>query len=186
MVPARLTVRPERQADLPAVHDVVAGAFGGEPVAALLDGPRRSTAWRGLSFVAEVDGLVAGHVSFTRGWLDAPQRLVEVLVLSPPSVRPELQRQGVGSALVRASLARLEQQRPEPLVFLQGVPCLLRAPRLPGRGAARLHPSVDADPCGRLPGDAAFGPPGLDGGALVYPDVFWEHDSVGLRGGAPG
>ena len=42
---------------------------------------------------------------FTRSLLDAPRRLVDVQVLSPLGVLPEHQRQGIGSALVRAGLA---------------------------------------------------------------------------------
>jgi putative acetyltransferase len=36
-----------------------------------------------MSRVAERDGDVAGHILFSRGWLDAPRQLVEVSVLSP-------------------------------------------------------------------------------------------------------
>jgi putative acetyltransferase len=159
---------------------VVAAAFGEEPVADLLDALRESDAWRDLSFVAEDNGEVVGHVSFTRGWLDASRRLVEVLVLSPLSVRPDRQRNGVGAALVRASLERLEA-REEPLVFLEGSPAYY--PRLgfvPGSTLGLTAPST------RIPA-LAFQVVTLPTyepwmrGALVYPDVFWRHDSVGLR-----
>jgi putative acetyltransferase len=149
------TVRPETVADHAATRDVVAAAFGDEPVAELLDGLRGSGAWRDLSFVAEQEGRVVGHVSFTRGWLDAPTRLVEVLVLSPLSVHPARQGGGAGSALVRRSLELL-RERPEPLVFLEGSPAAFQFVDL-----ASYEPWMT--------------------GALVYPDVFWEHDAVGLR-----
>ena len=186
MAAARLTVRPETAADVRAAGEVVAAAFGDEPVAELLDGLRRSTAWRDLSFVAELDGQVAGHVSFSRGWLDAPQRLVEVLVLSPLSVRPDLQRQGIGSMLVRRSLAWLEEQRSEPLVFLEGSPAFygrlgfVAAEQL---GCTRPSVRIPTAACQvvRLPSYEDW----MTGG-LVYPDVFWEHDAVGLRGAAAG
>lgn len=42
----------------------------------------------GLSFVAELRGQVVGHVQLSKSWLDAPKRLVEVLVLSPLGVVP--------------------------------------------------------------------------------------------------
>ncbi|MGH3329810.1 MAG: GNAT family N-acetyltransferase [Nocardioidaceae bacterium] len=82
-----MNVRDEWPADEGQVRDVVAAAFGEEPVAELLDGLRESVAWLGLSYVAERGGEVIGHVAFTRGWLDAPSSLVEVLVLSPLCAR---------------------------------------------------------------------------------------------------
>lgn len=175
-----MIVRAEEAADLPRVREVVAAAFGPEPVADLLDGLRRSSAWRDLSFVAEEDGRVVGHASFSRGWLDAPSRLIEVLVLSPLSVDPAAQGSGVGSALVRRTLELL-QQRPEPLVFLEG------SPRFYGRVGFRAGASGGfSAPSSRIP-PAAFQFVALPSyepwmtGALVYPDVFWEHDAVGLR-----
>ncbi|GAA1015973.1 hypothetical protein Aple_011170 [Acrocarpospora pleiomorpha] len=63
----------------------------------------------GLTLVAEHAGQVVGHVMFTRSLLDAPRRLVNVQALSPLGVLPEHQRQGIGSALVRAGLSTLSQ-----------------------------------------------------------------------------
>lgn len=62
-------------------------------------------AFLAVSLVAEVDGRVVGHVAFspvtisdgTRDWYG----------LGPVSVLPEYQRQGIGTTLVRAGLARL-------------------------------------------------------------------------------
>ena len=178
-----LVVRPERAdpAEVAAVRGVVAAAFGddGEHVAALLDDLRAGDAWRGLSFVAEAGGDVLGHVSYSRAWLDAPSQLVEVLVLSPLSVHPDVQRRGIGSRLVTDSLVAL-RSRPEPLVFLEGSPDLY--PRFgftPGRDHGFVRPSV------RIP-EPAFQVHRLRPavglrGALVYPDAFWRHDAVGLR-----
>ncbi len=175
-----MIVRPESVEDAAVTREVVAAAFGDEPVADLLDALRTSSAWRDLSFVAERDGRILGHVSFTRGWLDAPDRLVEVLVLSPLSVHPAAQRSGIGSALVRRSLELLDG-RAEPLVFLEGAPAYYG--RLGFRPGASLGFSA---PSARIPA-AAFQVvalpsyrPGLSG-ALVYPDPFWKHDAVGLR-----
>ena len=179
-------VRPEVMTDIAATRQVVAAAFGGEEVAALLDALRQNHAWLGLSFVAieraASDGpdALIGHVSFTRGWIDAPDRLVEVLVLSPLSVRPDRQRSGVGRVLVLRSLALLGD-RPEPLVFLEGDPRYYGRLGFVAAGALGFSaPSV------RIP-EAAFqvwrlaADEGSVTGALVYPDVFWRHDAVGLR-----
>lgn len=138
-----MIVRPETPADHWATRGVVAAAFGDEPVAELLDGMRESSAWRDLSFVAEQDGEVVGHVCYTRGWVDAPQRLVEVLVLSPLSVRPDLQRTGVGARLVEESLTGLVG-RDEPWCSLRGRPTTTR-----GSGSSRAGRSASLrPPCG--------------------------------------
>lgn len=174
-------VRAEADAELEAVARVVRGAFGPDrDVDELVRALRRSSAWRGLSFVAELDGVIVGHLCFTRGWLDAPLRLIEVLILSPMSILPEWQRKGIGTALIRGAL-RLLAGRPEPLVFLEGNPQFyVHSGFLPASPAGFIAPST------RIP-DAAFqyfALPGYEAwmtGALVYPDVFWEMDAVGLR-----
>jgi putative acetyltransferase len=175
-------VREERLDDAEAVRRVVQAAFVGEAVPELLDDLRRSVAWLDLSLVAcDAEGEVVGHVCFTRAWLDAPARLVEVLVLSPLSVRPDRQRTGVGTRLVTESLRRLEG-RGEPLVFLEGDPGYYsRFGFVAGSRLGLTAPSVRIPP-------AAFQAATLPGydpeqmrGALVYPDVWWRHDAVGLR-----
>ncbi|MGI8900930.1 MAG: GNAT family N-acetyltransferase [Nocardioides sp.] len=179
---SEVVVRPEETGDVDTTRRVVTEAFGGEEVSQLLDAMRADHAWLGLSFVAvEQDtGEVIGHLSFTRGWVDAPDRLVEVLVLSPVSVRPHRQRCGVGRALVHQSLELLTG-RPEPLVFLEGDPAYYRRLGFVAAGTwGFTSPSV------RIPEHAfqAWRRPTYDAsltGALVYPDVFWRHDAVGLR-----
>lgn len=175
-----VTVRAERPEDVAVVQAVVAAAFGEEPVAELLEDLRRSPAWLGLSLVAEQDGEIVGHVSLTRAWVDDPVRVVDVLVLSPLSVRPDRQGRGVGSALVRAALD-LAGDRGEPLVFLEGDPAYYG--RLGFVAAGRLGftaPSVRIPPMAFQVWTAPSYAAGVSG-ALVYPDVFWRHDAVGLR-----
>ena len=96
---------------------------------------RASWGWTdGLSLVAERDGELVGHVLFTRSWLDAPERLIEILVLSPLSVAPEHRGGGIGERLVREGLAGL------------GPPRAARRPR----GIARVLPAVRPRPAGAL------------------------------------
>ena len=66
-----------------------------------------------------IDEVLVGQVLYSRVLLDAPRRLVEVLVLSPVAVRPDCRNMSVGSALINESLRALAT-RPEPLVFLEG------------------------------------------------------------------
>ena len=177
---SELILRPEEPADAEAVHAVVAAAFGGPEVAVLLDDLRTSPAWLGLSFVAELEDEVVAHVSFTRAWVDDPGEVVEVLVLSPLSVRPDVAGRGIGTALVARAIELLEG-REEPLVFLEGDPGFYSR-----FGFVRGDLLGFRAPSERIP-PAAFqarplpGRPGFVSGALVYPDVWWRHDAVGLR-----
>ena len=169
------------------MRSVVEEAFAakGALVGELVDALRRSPDWiDGLSFVAVEDGRLVGHVMFTRSLLDAPRRLVDVLVLSPLSVRPHAQRRGIGSALVRHSLAEVTR-RPEPLVFVEGDPAYYRRfGFVEARSLGFRRPSL------RIP-EAAFQVLPLDGhepwmtGTLVYSRAFWDLDCVGLRDSPP-
>ncbi|MGZ8743790.1 MAG: GNAT family N-acetyltransferase [Nocardioides sp.] len=175
-----MIVRPERSTDVDAVREVVRAAFGEDSVPALLDERRTSVAWLGLSYVAEEAGEIVGQVSLSRAWVDDPREVVEVLVLSPLSVRPDRQRAGVGRALVAEALARAAE-RDEPVVFLEGDPAYYS--RL---GFVEAGPLGFTAPSTRIPDRAfqAWPTPAYRSdlaGALVYPDVFWRHDAVGLR-----
>ncbi len=60
-----------------------------------------------LSVVAVLAGEVVGHVISTRGWVGQK----ELLGLGPLGVTPRLQRHGIGSALVKESIARANAAR---------------------------------------------------------------------------
>jgi len=160
---------------------MVVEAFGDPRFKALLADLRTSDAWvDGLSFVAALGDEVVGHVLFTRSLLDAPRRLVDVLVLSPLAVRADMRGRGIGSALVLRGLAELRCW-PEPLVFLEGSPDYYRRFGFrPGGELQFRRPSL------RIP-EAAFQVVTLPSykpwmtGTLVYAEAFWRHDCVGLR-----
>lgn len=175
-----IQIRPETNSDITHVQKLVAEAFNDQSVAHLLAELRNSNSWRNLSFVASLKDQPVAHIALTRGWLDAPEKLIEVLVLSPVSVAPAYQRKGIGSKLILESIEILKE-RTEPLIFLEGDPRYYsRLGFQPGNTAGFLKPSV------RIP-DAAFQFVTLPNyhpsmtGQLVYPDVFWQMDAVGLR-----
>lgn len=166
-----------------AVRDLTVRAFGpdeGPVVADLVDALQASDAFVGLAFLAERAGAPVGHTMLTRAWLDAPARLVEVLVLSPLSVTPEHQRTGVGRALTTEALAAADAEG-WPAVFLEGDPAYYGRLGFDQAGARGF-----TSPSTRIP-DAAFQVVTLAAyepwmtGALVYADRFWAFDCVGLR-----
>jgi putative acetyltransferase len=181
-VRADAVIRTEHAADVPDVHRVVAAAFADQPaVADLVDALRRDAAWRpGLSCVAVHDGAVVGHVLATRGWLDAPHALVEVLVLSPLSVRPHWHGRGIGTRLVGHLLA-IAAHRPEPAIFVEGPPGYYARFGFESAAAAGMRrPSLRIpEPAFQLKRLPAYQP--TLSGTLVYPELFWIFDCVGLR-----
>lgn len=97
-----MEIRQEREQDYPEIYRLVKEAFAASQHADgreqdLVEALRKGSAYLPeLALVAEEDGLLAGHIMLTRAGVgDAP-----VLVLAPLSVRPEFQRQGVGTALM--------------------------------------------------------------------------------------
>jgi putative acetyltransferase len=173
-------VRPEQPVDRDDVLRVTAAAFGdrGEVVADIW---ARLGHHRRAGLVVEQGGHVLGHVGLSRAWVDARRALVEVWVLSPLSVEPERQRQGIGTALVAAAIETAGESG-VPVLFLEGSPVYYGA-----RGFDR------ADRHGFLPAAlertprAAFQCVVFESredwmtGQLIYPDIWWEHDASGLR-----
>jgi putative acetyltransferase len=114
-------IRREDPHDIDGIRDVHRRAFAadGEPMEVrLVDALREADAWiPALSWVAELDGAVVGHVVCARGHVDD----TPAVGLGPLGVLPELQRAGVGSALVYASIGAADALG-EPLIALLGAP----------------------------------------------------------------
>lgn len=177
-----MPIRTEQPGDHDAVASVQRNAFGGDhgnTVAELVDALRRADP-DALSLVSEDADQVVGHIMFSRVLLDAPRRQVAVQTLSPLAVAPEWQGRGIGSALVRDGLRRMDA-RGVPLVFLEGDPDYYRR--------FGFLPAVDHDfrkPSLRVP-DEGFQVVKLSAyepwmtGTFVYSSTFWEYDCVGLR-----
>jgi putative acetyltransferase len=118
----QVIVRPERRDDVVAIATLVEAAFGRPSEARLVEALRASDCFiPELSLVAEVEGQVVGHVMITIAWFDDDGGRRPVANLAPLAVAPEHQRAGVGSALMCAVIAAVEE-RGEPLIILQGHP----------------------------------------------------------------
>jgi putative acetyltransferase len=116
-------IRRARDGDWAAIPEVHRTAFGDEGD----DVARRVVELREradlyvpeLSFVAEEDGSVVGHVMNT--WNRIEKTEERVLQLSPLGVLPEYQRRGHGSELVRTSLDAVRSAG-EPLLLVERNP----------------------------------------------------------------
>lgn len=125
-----LRIRPERPDDAEAIAAVVEAAFGSPVEAQLVADIRASPQYvPELALVAEIGDpmeatghRVVGHVMISGCTLrgdDGTER--PIVMLSPLAVAPEVQRHGVGAALVRA-VVDAAAAAGEPLVVLVGSP----------------------------------------------------------------
>lgn len=111
------TICEERPEDARAIRDLLVAAFQGDAEALLVERLRAEGAVI-ASLVAVENGIV-GHVMFSR--LVVEGSALRAAALAPLAVHPELQRRGIGSALVRAGLEACRAQDSE-AVFVVGDP----------------------------------------------------------------
>lgn len=173
--------RRERPEDFDAIDELHRQAFGEEDVTRLVRALRAAEAnLAPISIVAEADDRVVGHVMLTAAYLDAPARLVDVMVLSPLATADSYRRRGIGAKLIARSLEAADRLR-VPLVFLEGHPAYY------GRhGFDQAEPLGFRRPSLRIPNEA-FQVARLSSyedwmtGSFVYSEPFWKLDCVGLR-----
>ncbi len=96
-------IRRESAADRAAIWRLHQAAFGTVTEADLVDA-LRDGGYAEVSLVAEVDGVVAAHILFSRLLIKTEHDPVYALSLAPLAVLPKYQRQGIGSGLVLAGL----------------------------------------------------------------------------------
>ena len=111
MTSTALFIRPETPSDIQAIHDLTAAAFASLEISDhteqfVIDALRAAGALS-LSLVAELDGKLVGHIAISPITLSDGSQ--DWYGAGPLSVLPELQRQGIGSALMRAGLERLQE-----------------------------------------------------------------------------
>ncbi len=103
-------IRDERPEDAAAIAALTTRAFSGMPYAsgseAGIPARLRAAGAMTLSLVAESEGELVGHAAFSPAVLGNDSNW---LGLGPVSVKPELQRSGIGSAVIKAGLDRLRQ-----------------------------------------------------------------------------
>lgn len=105
-----MEIRAECTDDVETIARITQAAFAGAEhssgTEAAIVGALRETGNLTISLVAVVDNEVVGHIAFSPVLIDGTDR--RWYGLGPISVRPDHQRRGIGSALIREGLSRLE------------------------------------------------------------------------------
>lgn len=113
-------IRPESAADLHAIRAVNEKAFGGPAEASLVDNLRSEGSVL-VSLVAELNATIAGHILFSRMFIDTASGQIPAVALAPVAVLPEHQRKGIGERLITYGLDLL-RERGERIVIVLGHP----------------------------------------------------------------
>lgn len=174
-----MVIRPKSTDDYEAIRRVVAAAFGADAEAILVERIRASPEYvPEMALVAEIGDELVGHVMISGAVIRNADGERRISMLSPLAVVPSRQREGIGSALVRAAIAVAEAQG-EPLVILEGSPAYYG--RLGFEHSARY--AIDIHLPAWAPPEAAqvmplssFDPeePSLRG-TVLYPKAFQSH-----------
>ena len=112
-----LRIRSETPPDLNDIRSVNEEAFRRAAEADLVDALRDGGHVL-ASLVAETHPGVVGHILFSRLPIKQGDRELEAAALAPVAVRAAWQRQGVGSALVRAGIAQCREAAVPAIVVL--------------------------------------------------------------------
>ena len=162
-----MTIRDERTGDENEIDQIIMAAFVNHPHSNQSEGHLvknlRDSHALTLSLVAEANGRLAAHIAFSPVQIDGASQGWHGL--GPVAIRPELQRQGIGTALIKAGLERLKKLGSNGCVLL-GEPELYQRfgfradPRLRLDGAPPefflILPFQDAIPHGRVDYHPAF------------------------------
>jgi putative acetyltransferase len=168
-----MRIRPETTTDHAAIREINIAAFANHPFSRqtehLIVEALRADGALALSLVAEDVSAaqgprVTGHIAFTEAPVDGRDQ--GWYLLGPVAVRPDLQRQGIGSELVLAGLAALRERNASGCVLV-GDPAYytrfgfrqavgLSWPGVPPEFVLCL-PLAEAEPDGEISHHPAFG-----------------------------
>jgi putative acetyltransferase len=107
-VPINVLVRLEQSSDAAAIDHVLRSAFPTDREARLVRRLRTHQRLR-LSLIAEIDGVIVGHIAFSQVTIAESVANSTGLGLAPLSIVPELQRRGLGAKLVGEGLRACER-----------------------------------------------------------------------------
>lgn len=114
------TIRSETEEEHFAINQLNKQAFGTESEAVLVD-KLREVARPTISLVAIGGGTVVGHLMLSPVTITKPSGAISeslIMGLAPMAVLPEMQRRGIGRALISAGLSSCRDQGVEAVVVL--------------------------------------------------------------------
>ena len=109
------TIRPEQASDYEVIYDITKRAFAPMPFSGgdeqdLINRLRDKGALE-ISLVAQIGSDIVGHIAFSKAYPknegaenETAHDIAEFYALGPIAVEPELQRSGIGSALINAGI----------------------------------------------------------------------------------
>lgn len=107
-----IIIRAEQPLDYSAIEQITEAAFADKPYSNqtehLMVRRLREAGALTLSLVAELDGKIVGHVAFSAVTIN--EKYQDWYGLGPVSVTPELQKQGIGSKMIRVGLSLLKEK----------------------------------------------------------------------------
>jgi putative acetyltransferase len=112
-----MLIRPETAFDFDAIRAVNIDAFGGSDEADLVDRLRCDDVVL-LSLVAVRADVIVGHIMFTRLPIHTATAIVDAVALAPLAVGSDVQRQGIGSALIKDGVERLVNAHEQILIVV--------------------------------------------------------------------
>lgn len=119
---SNISIRSERKGDEAIIREVNFLAFDNDGYPCLVDSLRASPGYdKELSLVAIDTDRIVGHILFNRMVIQTIKGDIPALYLGPIAVRPEYQRKGIGSALMRAGLEKCRKLNHK-IVLLCGHP----------------------------------------------------------------
>ena len=120
LVATPVQLRAEHAGDHAAIYDLTKRAFAPMPYSGgdeqdLIDALRHAGALE-ISLVAEQDDTLVGHIAFSPAFTE--EGAGGWFALGPVSVEPQLQKTGIGSALIKQGLAVLQDRNAKGCVLV--------------------------------------------------------------------
>jgi putative acetyltransferase len=112
-----MKIRPDTACDWTAIEALHRQSFGGS-YEADLNARLRADGLAAVSLVADDHGEIVGHILFSWIGAEVEGRPVQSLALAPMAVRPDRQRQGIGSQLVLSGIEAARSSGAEAIIVL--------------------------------------------------------------------